>query len=314
MDIETLISQRKDQGDHYVNADEWRDIWEEKWIIFADLIAFAERCLDSETVTLNNIVQFHRAVSNSVENFPKCTKYQFTDASFILTDNVNNALKIATNLHHECLAQNAIELRNDRHTVFKHFIIPSITISKGNILNLTEDVSIDEAQVEGIAPGDFLAGEGIVKAYKLEKSSSGGITSLSIEDSHIAKNPHSSQERTVPRRVYKHWRNEDREKYLHHDGVVDHPWIVLEASQSDGGQLALDSQISVFEKIKLWLSIWDLSFREFTIESLPTSTAKHRAHFLRHLSEIVRGLTDSRLGDMTTQELRTIVNKKLNQN
>lgn len=53
-----------------LDAREWEEDWGERWVAFADLIAFASRAMQSDSVVLNNIVRFDRAAQTIAEAFP----------------------------------------------------------------------------------------------------------------------------------------------------------------------------------------------------------------------------------------------------
>lgn len=287
---ERLISKDK----VFIKSSDWEDNWEESYVVFADLIAFAHRCMISTGITLNNIVRFHHAVNTALDGLDGITKYQFTDACYILTKDSKTALIAACNIQNECLLQNYAQMKTIPHTMFYQMIVPKVVISKGKVLalkNATEKNSLKK--LAGISPQDLLAGEGIVKAYYLEKKTTGGL--VSVDKDYIAdmKKHHTEDNKIKPNSLYKQWRKDATHKILSHDGVVDIPWLALQSRQSKKGILQTESILSFKQKVMSFNHIWRTNFTEHLAEGTSTETLKQYGGGLSHLCELLKIYTNA---------------------
>lgn len=277
-----------------VNSDEWVDDWEEYYVIFADLIAFAHRCTISEGITLNNIVRFHRAINDALIGIDGIIKYQFTDACYILAKDCKTALIVASNIQNECLLQNYAQIQNFPHVLFYQMIVPKVVISKGNVLTLKDQSDlISIKKMAGISSKELLAGEGIVKAYYLEKKTTGGLISIDKAYINDFKKHSSGDSKAKTNSLYKKWRNDSLNKILFHDGVVDLPWLVLQPKQTKKGILVTESISSFKEKVKTFNQIWRMSFTEHLAYSTSTETLKQYGGGISHLCDLMKSYTNA---------------------
>lgn len=272
-----------------VNPLDWTDDWEEHYVIFADLIAFAQRCMISTGITLNNIIRFHRAVNDAIYGLENVTKYQFTDACYILTKDPKTALIAACNIQNECLLHNYVQMKTIPHVMFYHMIVPKVVISKGNVLMLKDKEETSSLKkTAGISPKELLAGEGIVNAYYLEKKTTGGL--VSVDEKYIADfKKHSSGESKVKTNsLYKRWRSDTSNTILQHDGVIDIPWLALQPRQTRKGILLTESTSSFKEKVKSFNHLWRTNFTEHLAEGTSTETLKQYGGGISHLCSLLK--------------------------
>lgn len=277
-----------------VNASEWADDWQEQYVIFVDLIAFAQRCLLSTGITLNNIVRFHRAVSSALDGMEDLTKFQFTDACYILTKDAKTALIAACNIQNECLLHNYVQIRSLPHPLFYQMIVPKVVISKGKVLALKETADLKSLKrLSGISAKELLAGDGIVKAYYLEKKTTGGLVSVDKTYINELKKHSSGDSKIKTNGIFKHWRNDKTNKLLAHDGVVDIPWLALQPRQTRKGILLTESDSSFKEKVTTFNHIWRTNFTEHLTEGTSTETLKQYGGGITHLCELLQIYTNA---------------------
>ena len=293
--VEELLKNEKS----LVNSTEWADDWKEYYVVFADLIAFAHRCMISTGITLNNIIRFHRAINDALDGLDDVIKYQFTDACYILTKDSKMALIVASNIANECLLHNHIRMQKSSHAMFYHMIVPKIVISKGNVLVLKNLDSISSIKkIAGISSKELLAGEGIVKAYYLEKKTTGGLISVDKDyinefKKHGHRKPESSTQKIKTNSLYKKWRKDTTNKILEHDGVNDIPWLALQPRQKRKGNLITESESTFKEKVKSFNHIWKKNFTEHMTEKTSTETLKQYGGGVSHLCELLQLYTDA---------------------
>ncbi|MGE3517512.1 MAG: hypothetical protein AB7J63_01035 [Vicinamibacterales bacterium] len=116
--LETLANHIDDSRQSYVDNREWTESWGDRWVVYADLIAFASRAKRSEAVVLNNIVRFDRASTLAAEQFPQVQIRRFSDASFAIAERFCAGLGFAIAVAHTCLAFNMSFLRRGRKLHF----------------------------------------------------------------------------------------------------------------------------------------------------------------------------------------------------
>ncbi len=140
-----------------VDSREWREEWAERWVVYADLVAFASRALRSETVVLNNIIRFDRASTLVTERFPNVTVRRFSDATFAIAATFHQAVAFGVALSHACLAFNREYLDRGTKPFFIHLIAPRVTIAHGQVL-LLPSATTPDPRLDGIDPRNIIAG------------------------------------------------------------------------------------------------------------------------------------------------------------
>lgn len=290
MDFQDAAQKIADNKKLFVKLAEWEDDWEDYYVIFADLIAFAQRCTFSTGVTLHSIVRFHRAINDALAGIESIIKYQFTDACYVLTKDPKTALIVMSNIQNECLVYNYALSKNLKRAMFYQMIVPKVVLSRGNVLviNKSEDVE-SLTKMAGISAKELLAGDGIVKAYYLEKRTTGGLAS--VDPKHIGalkkhgiENP--KHNKTVS--LYRKWQADASNKFLSHDGVIDIPWLALQPRQTKKGLLLIENPVSFKEKIKAFNFVWRANFTEHLAEGTSTETLKHYGGGISHLCELLK--------------------------
>src|SRR5579859_48909 len=157
-----------------VDSRERKEEWADRWVAYADLVAFAARAIRSDVVVLNNIVRFDRACQIVAAEFPRVRLHRFSDATFAIANTFSEAIGFSIALSHSCLALNYEYLQHGNKPFFIHLIVPRITIAWGRVLLLPETPA-HEAKFSGIDPKNVIAGSAIVRAFHLEKNSAGGL-------------------------------------------------------------------------------------------------------------------------------------------
>lgn len=293
MDFLEASNHLTNNSENIVNGENWNERWEDRYVVFADLIAFAQRCMLSTGITMNNIIRFHRAINSAVKDIENISKYQFTDACYIVAQDAKTALIVASNIQNECLLQNYSRMQMP-HPMFYHMIVPKVVVSRGNVLMLKDsDISTSLKEIEGLSAKELLAGAGIVKAYYLEKKTTGGLISIDKDCIGELKKCSSGDSKQKTNSLYKKWRNDENHRILSHDGVVDVPWLVLQPKQVKKGVLLTESVNTFKEKVKSFNLLWRMNFTEHLAEGTSTETLKQYGGGLSHLCELMQNYNNS---------------------
>ena len=280
----------------FVDARAWKNYWKSQWVVYADMIAFATKCLVSQQTTVNSIVRFHRAVEGAKKNSysSDIRSFQFTDAVFILTSQSIDALKFASTLQHQCLAYNANVMASKKSPMMEHLIVPRITIAFGSVLSLPEQLPPSQQYI-GVNTETLLAGSGIVTAYLTERKSSGYLISIDQksyqnicnEDLEV-RGPSGSNLNLIKR-----WLDGTEPYPIVRDEVVDFPWVTLRPDQ-DRIYLRSDEKESSADKLQTILNSLHLQMGEFVARGTPLETFKHYGGVYRHVVQVVQILRNCR--------------------
>lgn len=254
----------------FIDSREWHEEWADRWVVYADLVAFAARALRSESVILNNILRFDRASQLAADQFPVVATRRFSDATFAIADTFHQALGFSVALSHACLAFNREYLARNTKQFFIHLIVPRITVACGRVLLLPTDGRTDP-RFSGIEPRNILAGSAIVKAYQLERHSAGGLLTVDREGIDCLRGiPVRGDNRRVTNGLRRWIRGlsdpaaVDRGEVLfHRRHVVDVPWLLMRPLQDDFGTLWGAELEDGDAAIAAYLAVWDTSVREF---------------------------------------------------
>lgn len=310
MNFTQVAEKIKEDGASIVNATEWSEHWDDHYVIFADLIAFAQRCALSPGITVNNIVRFHRAINDALAGVSDIVKYQFTDACYIITKNPKSALIAASNIQNECLLHNYVQMKKVPHPLFFHMIVPKIVISKGKVLGITGTVEIEKIKrYSGISPKEFLAGEGIVKAYYLEKNTTGGLISVDRDCIEDLKKVSSGSKRTKTDALYRSWKNDKSNSLFLHDGVIDVPWLALRPRQINKGELIMEDSENFKIKVESFNFLWRTNFTEHINERTSTNTLKQYGGGIAHLCELMQIYSNAGPRSWDLVELNSAISK-----
>ena len=270
-----------------VDSREWSAHWKNRWVVYADLIAFADRCQRSEDVVVNNIVRFHRSIAAAHKESPNAQLYQFTDAAFLVARTWREAILFATSLQHYCLAHNVLAMRKPT-APFDFLIVPRITVARGRALSIGKPSAVDPA-LFGVAPDKLLAGAAIVKAYYLERSSCGGLVTVTDADMKTIRRTAEFDGDKWSCEVLNRWRTTSS-KLFSQRGVRHFPWVLINPNHKRGDKLRGDSRASVFTKIDALHRLLDLAFHNYCSRREPPEVAKHIGGLERHLVELVESL------------------------
>jgi hypothetical protein len=275
-----------------IDSREWEEEWGNRWVVYADLVAFASRSMRSEPVVLNNIVRFDRASHLASAQFPSISVRRFSDATFAIAESFPLALGFAVALSHACLAFNREFLARNTKQFFIHLIVPRITIACGRAL-VVQQGNDGDSKLTGVDPRNILAGSAIVKAYQLEKVSAGGLVTVDTEGigaiKKLAVRGDNGRVTSALRRWVRDIDNEKRvprgEVYFRRGRLADIPWLLMRPLQDDLATLWGASNVDSDSAIRGYLAVWDTNVREFYSpqnSDAPLETAKHAQAAIRH--------------------------------
>lgn len=275
-----------------LNPKDWQEQWADRWVVYADLIAFAARSLRSEQVVLNNIVRFDRASKLVSEQLPQVAVRRFSDATFAVADTFGDALAFGVALSHACLAFNRHHLGTSKKPFFIHLIVPRVTMARGRVLLLPPTAKPDP-RFGGIEPSNVLAGSAIVKAYQLERLSAGGLLTVDQDGITQLRQMKVRGDDTRVTRGVRSWtgRLSDKtalakgEVFFCRQGVCDIPWLLLRPLQDDVGSIWCSTMKEADEAVRSHMAVWDTSVREFYSpqnQDTPLDVSKHAQAAIRH--------------------------------
>jgi hypothetical protein len=278
----------------YVDSREWVEEWAVRWVVYADLIAFAGRAEKSRDVVLNNIVRFDRASNLARDAHPGVTVHRFSDSTYAVANSIVEAIAFGVSLHHACLAMNVAHMRNDSRHLFVHTIVPRITVAKGHVLAVPSVTPRPKKHV-GLRTENLLAGDAFVKAYRLERHSAGGLLTVARDEcGPLASGLGGSPTHTESMKQWATRLSEPPVKALFVRGKhVDLPWLLFRPFGGSSKPLQCASRSEAAPAIAAALDIWDLSAREYYspgAASDPLDTAKHAQASIRHVVQCVQAL------------------------
>lgn len=274
-----------------VDDRQWRHAWKDAWIAYADLIAFGERAMRSDSVVVNNIFRFDTACSLVQEQFQEVRTRRFSDATFAVASTFQQALAFAVALAHACLALNREKMERSGTSLFIHLIAPRITIAPGRVLlpTTTEDGSVPTR----IDLRNILVGSAIVNAYRLERQSAGGLLTISRDTADlIPKLKVQGDNKSVAEGLRRWVCNlgdaqavKDGDVFFHRGDVVDVPWLLMRPLQDEPKRLKAAQVGDAKSAIKAYYSMWETSVREFYSSrnyKAQLEVAKHPQAAMRH--------------------------------
>jgi hypothetical protein len=292
--FDNLLEARREQRADFIDAGTVNDQWHERrWVVYADLIAFAARARHRHVV-VNNLARFHRAVTNAVDG-ADVRLFRLTDAVFISCPSLLVAIGVASDLQHEVLALNTLAWLSKNHAVAHATILPRVTLGVGTLLQF----GATPAGFDGVHFETFLAGDAVVAAHSIEKMTSGGL--ISVEEMALRHElqtvPLAIRGNTADRcrgamdRWFEAFARDGASRALWvHDGVVDVPWLLLRPSACAEGAVWTDGNQSFAAKLDSQRLIGELWRKEYIVNSLPVDVGKHHVALLRHV-ELVEQAT-----------------------
>ena len=289
---DALVDHVRNTGLGIIDSRDWEAEWADRWVVYADLVAFASRSMRSEPVVLNNIVRFDRASQLASAGFPSMSIRRFSDATFAVAESFPLALGFAVALSHACLAFNREVLARDAKQFFIHLIVPRITIACGRVI-VIDKAKDGDAKLAGLDARNILAGSAIVKAYMLEKVSAGGLITVDTDGIAAIKKLVVRGDNGRVTNALRRWvRDADDEKqarqgnvYFRRGALADVPWLLMRPLQDEPGELWGAPNSDADAAIQGYLAVWDTSVREFyspQSSSAPLDTSKHAQAAIRH--------------------------------
>lgn len=280
--FDNILNELSVSDDNYVDSREYASHWNNKWVIYCDLIGFASMCLNSNDTTVNAIVRFHRCVSKVQKNIDNCKVYQFTDAAFCVTESPLTAIQFALQLANYSLAFNAKTIETKQNVLFNHLMVPRITIASGQILNLD---NIEEPELlNGVDKKSFLAGSAIVKAYRLENKTYANAIAISGDDfNKILTKVNVRGDNDVIRNTMKKW-FESRLKDMndHVPELIELPWTFW-AFFNENGDCWVENKVSFLKKMKILSKISDKMTGDFYTSNAGINLGKHQVGLQRYI-------------------------------
>jgi hypothetical protein len=278
----------------FVDSRDWREDWADRWVTYADLIAFASRALRSETVVLNNIVRFDRASTLVAREFPNVAVRRFSDATFAVAQTFHEAMAVGVALSHACLAFNADFLDRGVKPFFIHLVVPRVTIARGRVLMVASTDA--HPKLDGITAEHILAGSAIVKAYQLERRSAGGLLTVDTEGldqiRRLAVRGHNGRVTNGLRRWISRVNDDDAvakgEVFFHRRSVVDVPWLLLRPFQREDGILWGADNADADVALRSYRDVWDKSIREFHSPQNGDASLEVSKHYLAAMRHAVQ--------------------------
>jgi len=284
-----LVSLFDKNGLGKVDSREWKSEWNCRWVVYADLIAFANRAKRSSDVVLNNIIRFDRASNVAKKLFSDVAVYRFSDATFGVSDSFSTALGFAIAMHHCCHAMNVEYLHNGK-SLFIHTIVPRITMAKGNVLQLPENYP-HESRFNELTPRSVLAGEGVVLAHLLEKDSAAGLLTFGEDGISELRKIKIRGDPDSIKSGFEKWHKSlvslDSQLFVR-GKYLDFPWLLVRPFQKLSGEIWCATRSAVANLVTGFLDTWELSAREFYSQQcadMKLDPMKHYCAAIRHASQ-----------------------------
>lgn len=276
----------------HVDSREWKEEWSDRWVVYADLVAFASRALRSEMVVLNNILRFDRASTLVAAQFPATAVRRFSDATLAVAQTFHEALAFGVALSHTCLAFNRELLDREAKPFFIYLIVPRITLARGRVL-LLKSSGADQDRFKGLDPKNIIAGSAIVRAYQMERHSAGGLITIDRDAAKLLGTMKVRGDNSPSTNAIRRWLprlSDDTavaagKVFFHRDQVVDIPWLLLRPHQYEENCLWGSGKNDAGEAITTFLAVWEKRAREFYSPqnfNSPLETAKHYQAAVRH--------------------------------
>ena len=167
-------------------------------------------------------------------------------------------------------------------------------------------------------PRTLVVGDAIVRAYMLERQTSGGLITVSKEDAAYAAGLSVRGETTrakgsIERFVRACVGAAGIEPFFARGNVIDVPWLLLRPSQQSPGELWAASLRDAHDAIAEFVNVWEWSMREFYAPSGtadPLDVSKHSAAGVRHASQCVQAIRGRRCpGYLSLDDIKAAVTR-----
>lgn len=262
----------------------WKPQWEARWVAFADLLGFAGVCERSAATTTNVLVRFHRCLSAALKPEPDVRAFRFTDAAYFVSNDPVALLRACSSLQHHVLAVD-VDLLSRPAVRAEHLLMVRITVANGSVL-LDDGSQAEDDDHLGVDSASLLAGEGIVRAYKIERSASGFEVAVREADLPLPADPLVRGVIGNARTILGDWSASGG--VFTHDGVRTFPWELLRPTQGDGSDWWADEKRSVYSKLEYLERVLDLNFGGYVTTAQPIGAIKHYGAAQRRLSLLLQ--------------------------
>lgn len=284
MPFNDLVSAVDEARLNAVDSRNWTRHWEPRWVALIDLVGISYRSRVSPDATVNQMVRFHRALTRTVDRYERVQVYRFSDSAYVTASTQIELLKFASDFQHVCLALNALALRRVK-PMFHFFVVPRVTIARGQVLEAHLNRRTPNPDLVGVDSQSLIAGEGIVRAYEIERRSAGSLISLSSALPRVRGSVRGVE--GAPRAILTRW---VRDRTFAHDGVIDLPWLAMREDQPADADLWATSFRDAVSKVRVMHAMWQYSFGEYVVQSAEIGSIKHAGAVDRHLSVLVQQL------------------------
>ncbi len=162
------IDDFKQTGQYTVDARQFFPACNRGWVCHCDLLGFSSICLKSMPGAINALVRFHKVISHATEQ-ASGDVFRFTDCCFFCSQNLLQTLNFALATIRGCCAMNQICMDSKKLVQGHYLLKPRTTIAFGEYLSGNQ---MNRLKIQSSVSWDsFLAGAGIVEAYKLQEHS-----------------------------------------------------------------------------------------------------------------------------------------------
>jgi hypothetical protein len=276
----------------YVDHRQWKPQWADRWVAFADLLGFAGICERSAATTTNVLVRFHRCLSATLDTEPDVYAYRFTDAAYLVASDPVALLRACSTLQHHVLAMD-VDLMSRRAVRAEHLLLVRITIAHGSVL-IDDGLNARDDGHLGVDSASLLAGEGVVRAYRIERKASGFEIAVRNRDLPLVPSPQVRGVVGNVRGLLETW-SEAGEAFIHDDvppksGVRTFPWELMRPTQGEAGTLWADEKGSVYSKLEHLEQVLDLNFGGYVTTDQPIDSIKHYGAITRRIAHLVQML------------------------
>ncbi len=308
--LQTRIGKR---GAEFVDSRKWSKFWKSRWIVYADLLGFGDISASRQN-TVNVILRFHKCVELSRQDANPERVFQFTDACYATFANVSRALSFAIATQHYCLAMNELRIKRHGPLRFHELLVPRITIARGDALTVDPGAAIPDDSAGLIRREHLLAGDGVVRAYGLEKLSAGPRITLWADSIEDVRSVELRGSRGAVRSAVESWLAQPSSGRKHGKPVparvVHVPWPFLRIGSGGPDVLWADERASVESKLRTMLGVWRANFHQFIVEQGDPSVMKHYAGALQQVEFCLRTMNGIRTrSPMDPTQLQALLSK-----
>lgn len=278
----------------FLDSRKWGRYWAEHWVVYADLLGFADLS-PSRDSTVNVIVRFHKCIELARQETMPVRVYQFTDACYALCQDLGRALSTAIAIQHYCLAMNEWRMRRDPLPRFHELLVPRITVARGDVLSVGATESLPDDPSELVRRDNLVAGQGIVNAYRLEKSCAGPQIALSLDAMSEVRKLSVRGDTGAVKTALRHWVDQPVAGRKYGKPItlkaVTLPWPLVRIKPSALTSLWADTRASVESKLRTMLVTWRSNFHQFIVQQGDPAVMKHYAGAMQLVEYCLRSIS-----------------------